>query len=125
MFSSFLVPGMKIQNCSFGTLIHASFPRAQCFGPWKILTWPSRFSSNKTSSTCFLDLHHSPHSPACMLSHVRLFATPWTVACQAPLFMEFSRQKYWSGLLFPTQGDLLDPGIKPAPPPASPVPTKE
>ena len=47
------------------------------------------------------------------LSHVRLFEAPWTVARQAPLPMEFSRQEYWSGLPFPTPGDLLDPGIKP------------
>ena len=40
-------------------------------------------------------------------------ATPWTVACQAPLSMEFSRQEYWSGLPFPSSGDLPDPGIKP------------
>ena len=47
-------------------------------------------------------------------SCVWLFATPWTVACQAPLFIELSRQEYWSGLPFPPPGDLLDPGIKPA-----------
>ena len=46
------------------------------------------------------------------LSHVRLFATPWTVACQAPPFMGFSRQEYWSGLSFPSPGDLPDPGIE-------------
>ena len=40
------------------------------------------------------------------------FATSWTVAHQAPLSMEFSRQEYWSGLLFPTPGDLLGSGIK-------------
>ena len=39
--------------------------------------------------------------------------TPWTVARQAPLFMEFSRQDYWSGLPFPFPRDLPDPGIKP------------
>ena len=38
----------------------------------------------------------------------------WTVAGQAPLSMEFSRQEYWSGLPFPTPGDLLDPGVKPS-----------
>ena len=38
----------------------------------------------------------------------------WTVAHQAPMSVEFFRQEYWSGLLFPTPGDLLDPGIKPA-----------
>ena len=52
----------------------------------------------------------------CMLSHVQLFATPCTVAHQAPLFMEFSRQEYWSGLPFPTPRDLPDPGIKPLSP---------
>ena len=41
------------------------------------------------------------------------FGTLWTVACQAPLSMGFPRQDYWSGLLFPTPGDLLDPGIEP------------
>ena len=38
---------------------------------------------------------------------------PWTVACQAPLSMGFSRQEYWSGLPFPSAGDLPDPGIEP------------
>ena len=45
-------------------------------------------------------------------SHVRLFATPWTIARQAPLSMEFSRQEYWSGLPFPSPGDLPDPGME-------------
>ena len=51
----------------------------------------------------------------CVLSHlsrVRLFATPWTVACQAPLSMGFSKQEHWSGLPCPPPGDLPDPGIK-------------
>ena len=47
------------------------------------------------------------------LSRVRLFATSWTVACQAPLSMEFSRQDYWSGLPFSSPGDLPKLGIKP------------
>ena len=46
------------------------------------------------------------------LSHVRPFVTPWTVAHQALLSVEFSRQEYWSGLPFPSPGDLLNPGIK-------------
>ena len=46
------------------------------------------------------------------LSHVRLFVTPWTVAHQTPPSMEFSRQEYWSGLPFPSPGDLSDPGIE-------------
>ena len=52
--------------------------------------------------------------PLIMLGHIRPFATLWIVACQAPLSMEFPRQEYWSGLPFPTPGDLPDPGIKPA-----------
>ena len=51
-----------------------------------------------------------------LLSHVRLFATPWTVAYQVPLSMGFSRQEYWSGLPFPSPGDLPDPGIDPGSP---------
>ena len=47
-------------------------------------------------------------------SHVWLFVTPWTVVCQVPLSMGFYRQEYWSGLPFPSAGDLLDPGIEPA-----------
>ena len=50
------------------------------------------------------------------LSRVQLFATPWTVAHQAPPSMGFSRQEYWSGLPFPSPGDLPDPGIKPRSP---------
>ena len=48
----------------------------------------------------------------CVLSHDRLFATPWTTASQASLPMGFSRQEYWSGLPFPTPGDLPNPEIK-------------
>ena len=47
---------------------------------------------------------------------VQLFVTPWTVAYEAPLSMEFSRQEYWSGLPYPSPGDLPDPGIEPRSP---------
>ena len=50
------------------------------------------------------------------LSHVCVFVTPWTVAYQAPLHMGFSRQEYWSGLSFPSPGDLPYPGIDPGSP---------
>ena len=50
------------------------------------------------------------------LSRVRLFAAPWTIAYQVPLFMGFSRQEYWSGLPFPSPGDFSDPGIEPRSP---------
>ena len=61
-------------------------------------------------------------SPGCVcavlsrFSHVQLFATLWTVACQAPLSMGFSRQEYRSGLPFLSPGDLPDPGIEPMSP---------
>ena len=46
-------------------------------------------------------------------SRVQLFATQWTVACQAPLSIGFFRQEYWSGLPCPSPGDLLNPGTEP------------
>ena len=49
-------------------------------------------------------------------SHVWLLVTPWTVAHQAPVSMGFSRQEYWTGLPFPSPGDLPNPGIKPGSP---------
>ena len=48
-----------------------------------------------------------------LLTHVQLLVTPWTVAHQSPLSMEFSRQEYWSRLPFPSPGDLPNPGITP------------
>ena len=61
------------------------------------------FSTNQMEKQCVLS----------RFSGVQLFATPWTVAHQAPLPMEFSRQEDWSGLPFPPP-DLPDPGTKPA-----------
>ena len=51
-----------------------------------------------------------------LLNRVRLFATPWTTAYQAPLSIGFSRQEFWGGLPFPSPGDLPDPGIEPESP---------
>ena len=48
-----------------------------------------------------------------VLSRVQVFVTPWTVAHQAPLSVGFPRQEYWSGLLFPSPGDLSNPGMEP------------
>ena len=58
----------------------------------------------------------------CVLSRVCLFVTPWTIALQALLSMEFSRQEYWSGLPFLTPEDLPDPGIKPVSWPVNSLP---
>ena len=60
--------------------------------------------------------YFAPGSKVKSLSHVRLFATPWTVAHQAPPSIEFSRQEYWSGLPFPSPGDLPNSGIEPGSP---------
>ena len=58
---------------------------------------------------------HLHYAAVCSLSHVQFFATPWTIAHQTPLSMVFPRQEYWSGLPFPSPGDLPDPGIEPIP----------
>ena len=50
------------------------------------------------------------------LSHVQFFATPWTVACLAPLSIEFSREEYWSGLPFLSPGHVPHPGTEPGSP---------
>ena len=54
-------------------------------------------------------IHHAMTPCTCVLSHVQLFATPWTVAHQAPLSTGFSQQEYWSGLPLPPLGDLTRP----------------
>ena len=51
-----------------------------------------------------------------LLSRVQLFATPWTIAYQAPPSLGFSRQEYWSGVPLPSLGDLPNPGIEPRSP---------
>ena len=66
----------------------------------------------KVIMACFIPFHLH----ACMLScfsHARLFVTLWTIACQTPLSIEFSRQEYWNGVPFPPPGNLSNPGIKP------------
>ena len=60
--------------------------------------------------------HRVGHDLVKSLSHVQLFATPGTIAYQASPSMGFSRQEYWSGLPFPSPGDLPDPGIEPRSP---------
>ena len=71
------------------------------------------FKLHSTAKTMTTTKQHCDCVCLCeLLSHVWHFASPWTVAHKAPLSMEFSRQEYWSGLPFPSPGDLLDPGIK-------------
>ena len=78
--------------------------------------------SNPDLPHCRQMLYHLSHQGSLIservksLSCLRLFATPWTVAHQAPPSIEFSRQEYWSGVPLPSPGDLPDPGIKPGSP---------
>ena len=60
-------------------------------------------------------LFHNTRVHAQVLIHVQVFITPWTVALQDPLTMEFPRQQCWSGFPFPTSGDLPDPGMESPP----------
>ena len=62
----------------------------------------------------YLETFHLSKGGVCVLSYTQVFAASWTVAQQAPLSMELSRQEYWSGLPFPSPGDLPDSGIEPA-----------
>ena len=57
-------------------------------------------------------MHESEQVKVKLFSHVQLFANPWTVTCQAPASIGFSRQEYWSWLPFPSPGDLPHPGIE-------------
>ena len=83
---------------------------------WLLCVWLAFLVlTNQTSS---LNAEYWFHKLVCVcvqsLSHVRLFATPWTIVHQAPLPMEFSRQEYWSGLPFPSLGNLLTQGGNPS-----------
>ena len=74
-----------------------------------------KFGVKKIFLVSFMQITFSD-CPSNIYTHVQLFATPWTIACQAPLFMGFSGQEYWSGLPFPPSGDLTNPGLKPRSP---------
>ena len=82
-----------------------------------ISIFPAIISWNFMDARC-LKYQHFHLSLTCvwLLSHVLLFVTLWTVAHQAPPLMGFPRREYWSGLPFPSLGNLPDPGIKPVSP---------
>ena len=84
-----LLTGIINFKCHFKTFEEWSYSQQQCAYCWE--------KGKKVKS----------------LSRVWLFATPWTVACQVLPSMAFSRQEYWSGLPFPSPGDLPNPGIEP------------
>ena len=70
-------------------------------------SWDIRFQDSSKSLITNSSLY------VCMLGHVQLFATLWTITCQALLSLKLSRQEYWSGLLFPPPGNLPHPGMEP------------
>ena len=85
---------------------------------WKFLLWlpPSLIYIFRRIGVGFKFHNFELRFIVKLLSRVWLFATPWTVAHQAPPSMRFSRQEYWNGLPFPSPGDLPDPGIEPRSP---------
>ena len=93
---SCLTPSDPMDCSPPGSSIHGSFQT-------RVLEWGAR---------AFSDTYCSHVLKCLSLSCVQLFVTPSTVASQAPLSMLFSRQEYWSGLPFPSPGDLPNPGIK-------------
>ena len=110
LYSPWNSPGW---NTGVGSLSHSrgsSQPRAQ--------TQVSRIAGGFFTSWATREAHYTTMkwSEVKLLSCVRLFETPWTVAHQAPPSMGFSRQEYWSGLPFPSPRDLPNPGIKPTSP---------
>ena len=87
----------------------------QFHGLWKMSQEFQLLLFCKSNAFCFQEPSGSEGVEE-SLSHVRLFATPWTVAHQAPLSMGFTRQEYWSGLPFPSPGDLPNQGTEPRSP---------
>ena len=118
--------GGPIPNIHWGFLRHADGDRTHCQWKCKVpaeLNLLPKWERIKSQSLSFYGPFISTeHISPCMasevnsLSRARLFATPWTVARQAPLSTGFSRQEYWSGLPFPSTGDLPNPGIEPMSP---------
>ena len=99
--SNHLILCHPLPSCPHSFPASGSFPMSQLF--------PSDGQSIGVNTTNLLLLVTS-------LSHARLFTTSWTVVYKAPLSMELSRQEYWSGLPFPSPGDLPNPGIEPRSP---------
>jgi len=96
---------------------HWSTERAQFFSTTLNHTAHNQgFKSWMNWVTKFCLIYHIHPCVCCHFSHVWLFVTLWTIACQAPLSLGFSREEYWSGLPFPPTRDLPNPGIKPKSP---------
>ena len=97
----------KVFKSRYRPWVHWWSPKKACRGQRTVFIWDLWVFS------CFLSLFFCRALCSVCFHGVWLFANPWTVACQAPLSMRFSRQEYWTELPFPPPGDLPDPGIKP------------
>ena len=100
---------MNPQQALFGRALE-NFKKSSFFQP------PVKKKEEKTTSVYFIFPFTQVKVKVKSLSCVRLFVTPWTVACQPPPSMGFSRQEYWSGWPFPSPGDIPNPGIEPGSP---------
>ena len=120
MSIEFAMPSIHLILCHPLLLLPSIFPSIRVFSNELALCirWPKYWSFTFSISHSNEILPMMPfYGDVCVLvSHVWLFATPWTIAHQAPLSVEFCRQEYWSGLPFPSPGDLPNPGIKPGSP---------
>ena len=79
----------------------------------------SSWTTDRTRVSCigrWIPIHCATGGGSLVTKPCPTLVTPWTVARQAPLSMGFSKQEYWSGLPFPSPGDLPDPGIEPRSP---------
>ena len=110
---------VQYSNCkgTFWYLNQVSFLPILARFKAKILTVLTMFSMIYSSFLYLFDFipYFSSFLPRCSVVS-NSWVNSWTTACRAPLFMEFPKQEYWSGLLFPSPGDLPYPGIKPSSP---------
>ena len=115
---SALIKKKKTNYLKESNLVIKFLEDISCLNPCYISDYSLRFLAQLWSWRLDLGLQLWPcfFAAPVVLSHVRLFSTPQTVACQAPLSMGFSRQEYWSGLPFPPPGNLPDSGIEPTSP---------
>ena len=110
--TSFLVKPLATLVSALGSLLPSasSGTKADTMqGLWPWLICPHPFSLWGITGVVHSNI--SPNGSMCACSVAQSFETPWTIDCEAPLSVGFSRQEYWSGLPFPSPGALPDPGI--------------
>ena len=107
-------PGSSVHGISQARILEwAAIPFSRRSSWPRDWTQVSRIAGRFFTVWATREAHSVQFSSVQPLSHVRLFATPWTIALQAPPSIGFLRREYWSGLPFPSQGDLPIPGIEP------------